>query len=455
MNPQALDQLVNTVLYEGYVLYPYRPSSKKNQRERFTFGRVYPHAYSAAQHGREPSAMQTECLLRRTGARATLEITVGFLQPMWREIGKLTTPDNPLATALEPQFDIVPELLVNGRLHQTWQEAVEQKVRLPARAVEAGRTERSFSFLADRSLTPLEDQAGRTVAMMVRRQAALRGRVEVEMKELTEPKAPAGASFRITIRVHNLTPMTAGELPDSDAVLMRTFASTHVILHTPDAQFVSLLEPPPEYEQAAVACKHIGAWPVLVGEAVKSECDTMLASPIILYDYPQIAPESGGDFCDGTEMDEMLTLRVLTMTDTEKREMRELDGFARRILERAENLPPENFLKLHGTLREVRAAADFFNPRQRVDRVRVQGVELKAGDRVRIRPNHRADAMDLILSGKTAIVEAVEQDAEDHIHLAVVLEDDPGRDLGLSRQPGHRFFYAAEEVEPMLEEVVQ
>jgi hydrogenase maturation protease len=89
-----------------------------------------------------------------------------------------------------------------------------------------------------------------------------------------------------------------------------------------------------------------------------------------------------------------------------------------------------------------------------VAQVRVRGVELKAGDRVRIRPKHRADAMDMILSGKTAIVEAVEQDAEERIHLAVVLEEDPGRDLGLSRQPGHRFFYSTDEVEPMTEEVV-
>jgi hypothetical protein len=80
----------------------------------------------------------------------------------------------------------------------------------------------------------------------------------------------------------------------------------------------------------------------------------MLCSPIILYDYPKIAPESAGDFFDGTEMDEMLTLRVLTLTDAEKREMRNGDPRARRILERTESLSAESMLKAHGVIRSLR-----------------------------------------------------------------------------------------------------
>ena len=77
----------------------------------------------------------------------------------------------------------------------------------------------------------------------------------------------------------------------------------------------------------------------------------MLSSPIILYDYPQIAPESAGDLFDGTEIDEILALRILTLTEDEKREMRDGDERARQILERTEALPEEQFLKLHGVLR--------------------------------------------------------------------------------------------------------
>ena len=84
-----------------------------------------------------------------------------------------------------------------------------------------------------------------------------------------------------------------------------------------------------------------------------------------------------------------------------------------------------------------------------LESVRVGGVEVKQGDRVRLSPRRGGDIFDIALAGKTAIVEAIEQDYEDKIHLAVVLEDDPGRDLGMMRQPGHRFFFALEEVEPL------
>jgi hydrogenase maturation protease len=177
----------------------------------------------------------------------------------------------------------------------------------------------------------------------------------------------------------------------------------------------------------------------------------MLSAPIILPDYPQIALESNGDFCDATEIDEMLALRVMTMTDHEKREMRSVDAHARSILERTERLAPNHFRNLHGTMRAVKAAEEFFNPPRRIATTFIKGVPVKTGDKVRIHPQNRADAFDLLLAGKIAVIEAIEQDAEDKIHLAVVIEDDPGKDLGLLRQPGHRFFYGLNEVEPLKE----
>lgn len=86
---------------------------------------------------------------------------------------------------------------------------------------------------------------------------------------------------------------------------------------------------------------------------------------------------------------------------------------------------------------------------QRQESVRVFGVELRAGDQVRLWPKAGADIMDLALAGKIAAIEAIETDYEGQTHLAVVLDDDPGRDLGLLRQPGHRFFFSLAEVEPM------
>ena len=85
----------------------------------------------------------------------------------------------------------------------------------------------------------------------------------------------------------------------------------------------------------------------------------------------------------------------------------------------------------------------------RLESVSVFGIEVRAGDRVRLWPEKNADIMDMALKGKIAIVEAIESDFDDRVHLAVVLEDDPGRDLGMLRQPGHRFFFSPEEVEPL------
>jgi hypothetical protein len=82
--------------------------------------------------------------------------------------------------------------------------------------------------------------------------------------------------------------------------------------------------------------------------------------------------------------------------------------------------------------------------------VRVFGIELRVGDRVRINPKKKADILDLALAGKIAVIEAIEQDFEDHVQLAVVLDDDPGREFGMMRQPGHRFFFAPDEIEPVL-----
>jgi hypothetical protein len=84
-----------------------------------------------------------------------------------------------------------------------------------------------------------------------------------------------------------------------------------------------------------------------------------------------------------------------------------------------------------------------------LDNVRIAGLEVKQGDRVRLKPRVGGDIFDLALSGKIAVVEAIEQDYEGKAHLAVVVDDDPGRDLGMLRQPGHRFFFSPEEVEPL------
>jgi hypothetical protein len=444
MNSELLDKIVNAVLYEGYILYPYRASSKKN-RQRFTFGRVYPQDYSIAQDGAEPCVMQTECLVRAQSVETELKISVRFLQPMAREVGVLRESIFELDPKAEPKFELVAELPIGGKLYQTWQEAVERSAEIPPlRFQEIGPISTEFSFPASRTLEPIRHEE-QVVAVFLRRQEALFGTIETTTSRIDDHV------FKVTIRITNQTPVPTADLENQDAIMMRTFASTHTVLHMSDGEFISLLEPPPEYADPAAACKNIHTWPVLVGEAKRGNRDTMLSSPIILYDYPQIAPESAGDLFDGAEIDEILTLRIMTMTDAEKMEMRQVDEQARKILERTETLPDDHLLKMHGSMREVsREAEEFFNPGTKLQSATVNGVQLKAGDRVRIRPKKRADIMDMALDGKIAMIEAVEQDVENQIHFALVLDDDPGRDLGLLRQSGHRFFYSADEIEPLL-----
>ena len=92
---------------------------------------------------------------------------------------------------------------------------------------------------------------------------------------------------------------------------------------------------------------------------------------------------------------------------------------------------------------------DAESPAAKLESVRIAGVEIRQGDLVRLRPRRSADILDIALAGKLAVIEAIEQDFEGGIHLAIVLEDDPGRDLGMIRQPGHRFFFGPEEIEPL------
>src|ERR1700676_51267 len=126
MNPATIDKIANAVLYEGYILYPYRASSRKN-RQRFTFGRVYPQAYSKAEGGAEPFAMQTECLLHARTEMSTLGVRVRFLHPMARTIGLLSSPVPELPRDLQlDNFSFVRELGVGEKLYQPGQAEAER-----------------------------------------------------------------------------------------------------------------------------------------------------------------------------------------------------------------------------------------------------------------------------------------------------------------------------------------
>lgn len=349
MNTKLIDAIAKAVLYEGYMLYPYRPSSVKN-RQRFNFGVLYPPAYSEAQSGADAWHMQTECLVQAASAPA-IEVRVRFLKlaaRTMRELGELPPtqrPERGLASAFDPDL-----------MAAAWQEAIECEVCVPVRKLEALSAELlewKFTFPANEETEVLRDADGRLVRAIDRKQESVQGAVEIKAESVAE------GIFKVKVLVKNLTPFDGvpsekmdGQISRNSA-LMRSLVSAHTLLGVVDGQFVSLLEPPDDMKELATGCRNIGTWPVLV--AGEAERDTMLSSPIILYDYPQIAPESPGDLFDGTEIDEILALRIMTMTDEEKREMRNTDDRARKILERTEALPIEHLAKLHGTMRELRS----------------------------------------------------------------------------------------------------
>ncbi|MBX7172512.1 MAG: hypothetical protein K1X72_16210 [Pyrinomonadaceae bacterium] len=354
-----VEKIADAILYEGYLLYPYRKSALKNQH-RFNFGLIDPNDY-----------FQTQVLV--LGDAKNLSATVRFLQIQNRQV-------------VDGQGNKVEKLEVDGQFFETWDEVIERKIETSETTDFIFESEVFAEILADGK------------AKFVRQINQITGRIEIEKERIRENLQ------RFTVKIFNLSET-------------EKFISGHAILSVENAQFVSLLEYADEFENEVKALQQKNLFPVLI------EKNIMLASPIILYDYPQVAPESVGDFYDATEIDELLTLRILTMTDAEKSEASALDSRAERILQQAEKT---KLMNLHGIWR---------------------GNFPKIGQQVRLKPKKSADAFDIFLENQIAVIESIEEDFEGRKHFAVVLEADEGRDFGFDKFIGHRFFFYENEFE--------
>ncbi len=338
MNFDRVQQIADAVLYEGYLLYPYTQTAVKNQ-QRWTFGGVYPEAYSTAQRGADASAMQTQCLIAG-GDGVTVTVRVRFLHLTERTVGETTT---------HPGFRLVNELRVCDRVYRPWQEAVERSVDaadLSLTDLIAAPMRVPFHFPASHEIEPLRDAANNDVGVLIHTQQVADGMIAISAEQVGEDVC------KLTIRIENTTALAATGTPSRDDALPHAFISTHAIMGARGGLFISLLEPPDGMEQVVASCQNIGTWPVLVGD--EGDRSMMLSSPIILYDYPQIAPESASNLFDGTEIDEILTLRIMTLSDDEKREIQESDPRGYELLARTEAIPPEQFRKMHGVIRTLR-----------------------------------------------------------------------------------------------------
>ncbi len=454
MSVERARKIADAVLYEGYVLYPYRASSGKNQ-VRWQFGVLAPREWSAA-GGCEHSWSQTECLIED---EFELAGTVRFLQIQSRIVEQLVDSD-------ADSFLKKESLEAEAELWTSWDEAIEREVEFVLSS-ESSHDERliDFEFPASRTTEAIVTKSGHRVGRFVRESTTVKGTIRVSAEPIEESRALR----KLHLRIENMTPWSDASA-SRDVVMRSSLIGVHALIEAKRGKFVSLIDPPEWAKAAAQKCSNVRTWPVMVGE--DGDRDVVLSSPIILYDYPQIAPESPGDLYDATEIDEILTLRTMTLTDDEKRQARATDPRAAAIIDRVDDMPPEMLDKLHGALRYLRGAttADTETPVENnsagvepppwwdpgadasvspeTDSVQVGEVSVAKGCRVRLRPgSRRSDAQDMFLAGKTARVEAVYFDVEEHEYLAVTLEGDPAADF--MQTHGRFLYFYPDEVEPL------
>jgi len=446
----AVRAVADAVLYEGYLLYPYRRSSGKN-KVRWQFGVLLPPEWARAQGLVDTSVagsaeswwQQTECLLE--GPKdARIEVRIRFLQ-LQRRHPQERLPDG--------RYRTVEELEAGSRLEVGFDEAVPQEFEVRATVAELLGGARHVVLRAPggQESEPLTGEDGREIGRVVRRRRPVTASVTLS---ITDCRA-APSLRRLRVRVENAG-KAASPQASREVALRNSLIACHALLSVRDGSSLSLLDPPQWAAQEARACVNVHTFPVLAGE--EGRRDLMLSSPILLADYPQVAPESPGDLHDAAEIDELLSLRTLTLTDEEKREARATDPRAAAIIDRIETMPPQAMARLHGAIRSLRPATEenerWWEPgadariSPDTDSVLVGGVAVAKGSRVRLRPRpHGTDPQDRFLDGRTALVEAVLQDVDGTRHLAVTLEDDPAAEL--NRWHGRYRYFTPDEVQPL------
>ncbi|MGK5545866.1 hypothetical protein ACSNOH_14195 [Streptomyces sp. URMC 127] len=446
--------VADAVLYEGYLLYPYRRSSGKN-RVRWQFGVLAPRDWAEAQGPEVPGVagsadswrQRTECLVRVTGPAPVVRVRVRFLQVQRKRVERRTAAGAYVTAA---------SLDAGGAVHLPFDEAVPHECDIAVPLADLLSGEREYAVGAPGG-TETEDVGG-GAGRVLRERLPLRARALVHAEEADA----ARRLYRLRVRTENTG--TAGAASTRDEALRHALIATHTVIGGDGLCFLSLLDPPPWALPYAGGCRNLHTFPVLAGEP--GACDLVLSSPIILPDHPRVAPESPGDLHDAAEIDEILTLRTMLLTDEEKREARATDRRAAEILDRVETMPPEVLGRLHGAIRSLRPAGtrphaaagpgraarpepkpepvpvpvplpvpwwqeggdDGLCPA--TDSVLADGVAVVAGSRVVLAPRGRgADAQDMFLAGRTARVAAVFHDVDGGVLLAVTIEDDPAAEL--------------------------
>jgi hypothetical protein len=436
VGPAALDEVgavADAVLFEGYLLYPYRASAQKN-RVRWQFGVLTPPGF-----GDEPDRSRTEVLVERR-AGAALHLRLRFLQLRVR-------------TVHDAEGRAVDELVSGGERHVPWEEGVPRAVDAVVAVDEPGEWAVPFALPEERSTEPVPGGG------VERRCWPLTGRLLVSAEALPGPYDV----LRLRVDVVNDSPCPDGA--PRDTALRTSLISAHTLLAVTAGGFLSPTDPPEWARAATDALDNRHSWPVLAGPPGRS--DLLLATPIILADHPQLAPESPTDLFDGTEIDEILSLRTLVLTDEEKAEVRATDPRAAAVVDAVDAMPPEMWERLHGAIRTLRPAgpgpaADpifgtdvpWWDPGAdasvdpETDAVLVGSTPVARGSRVRLRPRPGGDVQDMFLAGVVATIQAVLHDVDGEVHVAVSVDGDPAAELQVAHGR-FRYFHPDElEVAP-------
>jgi hypothetical protein len=473
VNLEAIRRMADAVLYEGYILYPYRASAPKN-RSRWQWGVVMSPGYAAADPS-ESDATRCEFVLEHSG-QPEINVILRFLQ-------------------VQRRGNETPDGTATG---ETWDEAVEREIEFTVGPAELLGT----GYVKDFDIEGGEDREalpGGTPGYAVRRRAPLAGAVTVRAIAVPGP----WQALRLQFRTENRTVVDPVP-PRREDALPTALVAAHMIITAAGGEFISMTDPPMWAKAAVDECENVGGWPVLADPDGGRE--VMLSAPIILYDHPELAPESPGDLYDGTEIDEILTLRTLTLSDAEKAEARATDPRAAALIDRVESMDPQTMAGLHGTMRPGRPAGSgqgtgfgpeagfgpgagagpgsgvslgtgagpgrgfwpggpavpwdasdpsvpWWDPEADAsvspdtDSVTIAGQQIARGSQVRLRPGaRRADAQDMFLIGRIADVQAVLLDVDDKPYLAVSLAEDDFADIKVSH--GRFLYFTPDEVEP-------
>ena len=402
MSSRGVDELVSTLLYEGYALYPYTPGAAKNATPT-PFGIVYPKTYADSQPAAFPM-LRLECVLQG-GPEAKLTASVRFLQAA-------------------------------GERHEGTERRLDPA---PATLAELAREPVDLAFRFDP-----EDADGAP---------PLVGRVRMRA-ELLGPELA-----RVKLCVHNDSEVgpTADPEPTRAEALRRSLLSVHPMLEVEGGMFVSPLERDGEAGEAVEASDSVNTFPVLIGEGDVA----VLGAAIMLPDHPELAPESLGNLFDNTEIEEALLLHVKALSDDEREEITEQDPAVREMIERADKVTKDEMLDLHGRLTFSEPAAEpadgertngtQLTPPAGLDvtpgehELELGAKRVKLGDKVTLRPGTEGDVYDKMVHGRTATIERIYKGYDDRVYLGVTIDDDPGQDL--LRETGRYLFFFADEVE--------